>query len=108
MAEGNHLQAIFASDGAVSHASGLSVTLGANLGANSSGRLWTCVDGCGLGGLLFLAVWTAVDACGHLGDLRIRRLFVDCVASERRAIPRCHRDPAARRRVQELLPGVED
>ena len=38
---------------------------GANLGANSSGRLWTGMDGCGLGGLLFLAVWTAVDGCGH-------------------------------------------
>ena len=81
---------------------------GSQVGSHS---LWTGVDGCGRLWNRKPVVLGCVDGCGRLwtrlGDLRIRRLFVDCVASERRAIPRCHRDPAARRRVQELLPGVE-
>jgi hypothetical protein len=54
-----------ASNGSASRMSDSSAALGANLGANRCGRLWTGVDAHGLGSLWFRAVWTAVDGCGH-------------------------------------------
>ena len=60
------------SDGATSQASDLQrrwvpiwEPIWEPIALDGCGRVWTPVDACGRGSLLFRAVWTAVDGCGH-------------------------------------------